>query len=81
MDLILERFPDGFEVEDLKTLHDMSGKLIRCLEIKTDEVDYLFKMDVNMIELLDDHSDDDIDMPDMDDGFDTDGVEGDDDDD
>ena len=51
-------------------LHDLKGRLIRCLEIKTEEFDYLFKMDTNMIEMLDDHSDIDLDTPDLDDDFD-----------
>jgi hypothetical protein len=69
--LITAEYPDGFGDEDVRTLSLPDGKYIRCLEIKTEDTIYLFRIDSEMIEMLEEATDDDF-------GIDVEGEESDD---
>ena len=58
--LITAEYPDGFGDDDLRTLSLPDGKYIRCLEIKTEDTVYLFRIDIEMIEMLEEATDDDF---------------------
>ena len=58
--LIAAEYPDGFGDEDVRTLSLPDGKYIRCLEIKTEDTIYLFRIDSEMIEMLEEATDDDF---------------------
>lgn len=58
--LITAEYPDGFGDDDVRTLSLPDGKYIRCLEIKTDDTIYLFRIDSEMIEMLEEATDDDF---------------------
>ena len=58
--LIAAEYPDGFGDEDVCTLSLPDGKYIRCLEIKTKDTIYLFRIDSEMIEMLEEATDDDF---------------------
>ena len=60
IDLITAEYPDGFGDEDVSTLSLPDGKYIRCLEIKTEDTIYLFRIDSEMIEMLEEATDDDF---------------------
>lgn len=68
LDLIAEHFPSGFEVEDLIRI-TLNGKEIKCLQLVTDDVVYLFKMDIKMIDILDENFEADFDISDVEDLF------------
>lgn len=69
--MITAEYPDGFGDEDVRTLSLPDGKYIRCLEIKTEDTIYLFRIDSEMIEMLEEATDDDF-------GIDVEGEESDD---
>ncbi len=48
IDLITEKYPNGFENEDLVSFTTPKGAFIKALEIRTDDTIYLFKIDKNM---------------------------------
>lgn len=58
--LITAEYPDGFGDEHVSTLSLPDGKYIRCLEIKTEDTIYLFRIDSEMIEMLEEATDDDF---------------------
>ena len=58
--LITAEYPDGFGDEDVSTLSLPDGKYIRCLEIKSEDTIYLFRIDSEMIEMLEEATDDDF---------------------
>jgi len=58
--LITDRYPEGFGDEDLSTLSMPDGKFLRCLEIRTDDTIYLFRIDSEMIEKLEEATDSDF---------------------
>jgi len=48
LDLITQHYPNGFESDNLISFTTPKGEFIKALEIRTDEVIYLFKIDKNM---------------------------------
>lgn len=58
LELIANEFPNGFEIEDLQTFKKQDGTSFRGLEVRTEEVIYLFKITSKLLEVIDDHTDD-----------------------
>lgn len=58
--LIEEVYPLGIHPEDIVTLRMPNGKYLSCLEVKTDEVVYLFRMDGGMIQMLEEETGEDF---------------------
>jgi DNA-directed RNA polymerase subunit delta len=67
LELIGSAFPEGFSDEDLQSLTLADGRIIRCLEIRTDEVIYLFRIDRAMLEVLEEAMDEGFDLENVDD--------------
>lgn len=66
MALINDQYPHGYEDNELVTFVNAKGEFIKALEVKTDEVVYLIKLDRK----LDDHINEYVDSDDL--GFDAD---------
>ncbi len=64
--LIAEAFPEGFSDEDLQSMTLADGRLMRCLEIRTDEVLYLFRIDRAMLEVLEESMEEGFDLGNVD---------------
>lgn len=62
IDLITDAYPEGFSDEDLKVLSMPNGKYLRCLEVMTADTIYLFRIDEEMIEILEEATDSDFDI-------------------
>jgi hypothetical protein len=60
--LITDCYPEGFGDDDLTTLSMPDGKYLRCLEVKTEDTVYLFRIDSEMIEKLEEATDSDFDI-------------------
>ena len=58
--LIAAAFPEGFSDEDLQVLSMPDGRYLRALEVRTDETIYLFRIDEEMLEVLEEATDDDF---------------------
>lgn len=58
--MIANEYPEGFEIEDLITFRKPDGSSFKGLEIRTDEALYLFKIDSRLLEVIDEHTDDDF---------------------
>ena len=60
--LITDSYPEGFGDDDLTTLSMPDGKYVRCLEVRTEDTIYLFRIDSEMIEKLEEATDSDFDI-------------------
>ena len=60
--LITDSYPEGFGDDDLTTLSMPDGKYLRCLEVRTEYTIYLFRIDSEMIEKLEEATDSDFDI-------------------
>jgi hypothetical protein len=58
--LIEEAYPLGINQEDIISLRMPDGKYLSCLEVKTDEIVYLFRMDDGMIQMLEEETGEDF---------------------
>ena len=56
--LIAKAYPEGFGDEDLQVLSMPNGKYLRALEVTTEDTIYLFRIDDEMLEVLEDATDD-----------------------
>mgnify|MGYP003348299371 CR=1 FL=1 len=56
--LIEESYPLGISQEDIISLRMPDGKYLSCLEVKTEEVLYLFRMDGGMMQILEEETSD-----------------------
>jgi DNA-directed RNA polymerase subunit delta len=62
IDLITKAYPEGFSDEDLKAFSMPNGKFLRCLEVRTLDTVYLFKIDEEMVEILEEATDSEFDI-------------------
>jgi hypothetical protein len=62
IDLIAAAFPEGFGDDDLQLLTLPTGKYLRALEVRTADTVYLFRIDSEMMEVLEEATDDDFTM-------------------
>lgn len=64
--LIAEAFPEGFSDEDLQLMNLADGRSMSCLEVRTADCIYLFRIDRAMLEVLEENMDDSFDLGDVD---------------
>lgn len=60
--LIAAAFPEGFGDDDLQLLTLPNGQYLRALEVRTEDTIYLFRIDTEMMEVLEEATDDDFTM-------------------
>ena len=61
LDLLVEKYPDGYSDPDIITFRNAHNELIEAVEVRTDETIYLVKVSVKLAERMDDESGDDDD--------------------
>lgn len=61
LNLLVEKYPDGYNDSDIITFRNASGELIEAVEVKTDETDYLVKVSIKLAESMENFTDDDDD--------------------
>jgi len=66
LDMISEAYPEGFSDDDLQSMNLADGRIMRCLEIRKEDIIYLFRIDRAMLEVLEES---------MDQGFDRDNID------
>jgi DNA-directed RNA polymerase subunit delta len=62
LDLIETAFPGGFGEEHLVSVPTHDGRWLRCLEVRTEDTVYLFRIDAEMLEVLEEGLDIDVDV-------------------
>ena len=55
LDLLVEKFPDGYVLRDIITFKDAKGKTIRAVEVRTDDTIYLVKISLKLEETMEDY--------------------------
>jgi hypothetical protein len=62
LQLIADRYPEGFAPEDLIVFNIPGGDSFMGLEVKTEDTIYLFKINTAMLEVIDDFTEDSYDL-------------------
>ena len=55
--LFLEKYPEGYSINDMITFKNTHGETIETIELKTEVADYLVKIDKNIIPEIESISD------------------------
>ena len=63
LNLLVEKFPDGYDDDDVISFRNASNELIEAVEVRKEDTIYLVKIGVKLVKAMDDHDDDDDDDP------------------
>lgn len=58
LNLLVEKYPDGYNDSDIITFKNASGEIIDAVEVRTEETDYLVKVSVKLAESMENFMDD-----------------------
>lgn len=61
LNLLIEKFPDGYEYNDIMRFETRNGETIKALEIRTDDAIYLVRIGAKLEKLMDDYADENLD--------------------
>lgn len=59
LDLLVEKFPDGYEYDDIISFQNSEGKSISAVEVRTEDTIYLVKISSQLEKKMEDYSEDD----------------------
>lgn len=59
LDLLVEKYPDGYEYNDIIAFQNARGETIKAVEVRTDETVYLVKISSKLEQTMEDYSEDD----------------------
>ncbi|MDY0779568.1 hypothetical protein [Tenacibaculum sp. IB213877] len=69
LDLLVEKYPDGYDYDDIIAFQNAKGETIKAIEVKTDETIYLVKISTKLEKTMEDYSDDESSFDNNDDDF------------
>lgn len=67
LNLLVEKFPDGYDDEDIISFRNAKNEIVEAVEVRTEDTIYLVKVGVRLVKAMEDFSDDDSDNDDIDD--------------
>lgn len=77
LDMLIEKYPDGYDYEDIISFKNAKGETVKAIEVRTDDTIYLVKISSRLEnameeymedeEFFDDNDDFDVNVPDEDD--------------
>ena len=68
LDLLVEKFPEGYEYKDIITFKNSKGESIRTVEVRSEDAIYLVKISLKLEETMEDY---DADEENFDEAYDT----------
>ena len=72
LDLLVEKYPDGYDYSEIISFQNSEGKTISTVEVRTDTTVYLVKISSKLEQTLEDYQEDDSsfdDLENLDDNF------------
>ncbi|REE80545.1 hypothetical protein BX611_2191 [Lutibacter oceani] len=61
LNLLVEKFPDGYGIRDIIKFTNPKGKYVEAVEVSTDDTMYLVKISDELIDSMENHEDDEDD--------------------
>ncbi|WP_298310011.1 hypothetical protein [uncultured Aquimarina sp.] len=55
LDLLVEKYPDGYDQDDIITFRNVQNEIVECVEVKTEETLYLVKVSKRLVAAMEDH--------------------------
>ncbi|MCX7550916.1 hypothetical protein [Xanthomarina sp. F2636L] len=56
LDLLVEKFPDGYDDEDIISFRNIKNEMVEAVEVKTEDTIYLVKVGVRLVQAMEDYS-------------------------
>ncbi|WP_242527954.1 hypothetical protein [Allomuricauda sp. CAU 1633] len=76
LNLLVEKYPDGYDDDDIVTYRNASNEVVECIEVRTEDTAYLIKVSKRLVMAMEDYDvNDDNDDSDEETSLDTDGLE------
>jgi len=66
LNLLMEKFPDGYDDDDIISFRNANNELIEAVEVRTDDTIYLVKIGVKLVKAMEEHEEEDDDLQDDD---------------
>ena len=60
LDHLLEKFPDGYNYDDIMTFQNARGETIKAVEVRTDDTIYLVKIGMKLEQKMEDYSEEEM---------------------
>lgn len=67
LDLLIDKYPDGYEFSDTISFKNAKGETVKALEVKTEYTVYLVKVNSKLEQTMEDYADDEESFDDNDD--------------
>ncbi|WP_368668152.1 hypothetical protein [Aquimarina sp. RZ0] len=55
MDLLVVKYPDGYDDEDIITFRNAQNEIVECVEVKTEDTLYLVKVSKRLVTAMEDY--------------------------
>ena len=76
LNLLVEKYPDGYDDDDIVTYRNADNEVVECIEVRTEDTAYLIKVSKRLVMAMEDYDvNDDNDQSDEETSLDTDGLE------
>jgi hypothetical protein len=75
LNLLVEKFPDGYDDDDIVTYRNANNEVVECVEVRTEDTAYLVKVSKRLVMAMEDFDESDNDSEDESD-LNTDELEG-----
>ncbi|MBT8315633.1 MAG: hypothetical protein KJP26_14340 [Maribacter sp.] len=61
LDLLVERYPDGYDDRDIISFRNMEGDWVECVEVRTEDTVYLVKVSKRLTTAMEEYETDESD--------------------
>ncbi len=59
LDLLVMKYPDGYDEDDIITFRNAKNEVVECVEVKTEDTLYLVKVSKRLVSAMESHEDED----------------------
>jgi DNA-directed RNA polymerase subunit delta len=57
LNLLVNKFPDGYDDDDIISFRNANNELVEAVEVRTDDTIYLVKIGVKLVKAMEEHED------------------------
>ncbi len=61
LDLLVEKFPDGYNYDDIMTFQNAKGETVKAVEVHTEDTVYLVKIGLKLEQRMEDYAEEEMD--------------------
>lgn len=58
LDMLIDKYPDGYDYEDIISFKNAKGETIKAVEVKTEDTNYLVKISTKLENAMEEYAED-----------------------